>query len=264
MAGLATDGHRHGWWSGLVSGVSRTVRHEVAGLAGLSRVLSDLSQALTVAGLVLALVCPPAAGAVWAAVAVLAVCQLAVDLARRERGEHVGVAGLGWDALAALPGGRLVAEYRTAAEASAAIERLAPELRSSRLVPGGGLQAHEGESATHRGHTLLKHYNKTVKQLTRRFKDEPDLTWSSSFFDRRTAESVIGRVLEEKDPEIAQWLASPSGRLQLDADYGTEVGYSVRRDGVIRRPTTFRVVLFKEDSQLGYFIRTAYPRPIDE
>ncbi|HEU5270311.1 MAG TPA: RNase A-like domain-containing protein [Jatrophihabitans sp.] len=263
MAGLAVEGHRHGWWSGLTSEVSQTVRHEVAGLAGLSRVLGDLGQALTVAGLVLALVCPPAAGAVWAAVAVLAVCQLAVDVTRREHGEHVGLAGLGWDALAALPGGRLAAEAHSAAEASAAIERLAPELRSSRIVPGGGLKAHEG-SATYRGHTLLKHYNKSPRQLTRRFKDQPDLTWSSSFFDRQTAESAIGRVLQERDPEIAQWLASPSGRLQLDADYGTEVGYSVSRDGVIRRPSTFRVVLFKEDSQLGYFIRTAYPRPIDE
>jgi Bacterial CdiA-CT RNAse A domain len=260
MAGLAVGipGHRHGW-SGLVSAVTGTVRHP-PGLADLSHALSDLGQALVVTGTVLALVCPPAAGAVWAAVAVVAVCQLAVDLTRRERGEHVGLAELGWDALAVVPGGRLAAGIHSAAEASAAIERLAPELRSVRLVPGGGLKMHEG-TATHRGHTLLKHVGLKPRQLAKRFKREPDVKWSSSFTDRQTAESAIGRLLQDRNAEITQWLAAPSRRLKLDGDYGTEVGRSVSRHGMVKRPSSFRVVLDKEKSPLGYFVRTAYPRP---
>ncbi|MFL6162243.1 MAG: RNase A-like domain-containing protein [Jatrophihabitantaceae bacterium] len=262
VSGLAVhaDGHRHGW-SGLLGGVARVLPHP--GLARLSQALGDLGQALVVAGVVLALVCPPAAGAVWAAVAVVAVCQLAVDVARRERGEQVGLAELGWDALAAVPGGRWAAEAHSAAEAGAVIERLAPELRSSRLVPGGGLAAHEG-TATRRGHTLLKHVGKTSRQLTRRFESEPRIFWSSSFTDRQTAESAIGRLLGERDSDIAQWLAGPVHRLELRGDYGTEVGQSVSRDGVVHHPSSFRVVLFKEESRLGYFVRTAYPRPTHE
>ena len=255
-------GHRHGW-SGLASRVSGALRRETTSLAGLSRALSDVGQALMVAGLVLALVCPPAAAAVWAAVAVVAVCQLAIDVTRRERGEHVGLSGLGWDALAALPGGRWAAELHTAAEASTAIEGLTPELRSSRLVPGGGLKAHEG-TATHRGHTLLKHDGKTTKQLRRRFKTEPWLNFSSSFTDRATAESAIGRLLQERSSEITQWLAGTDRQLELDGDYGTEVGRSVSQDGVVLRPSSFRVVLRREKSRLRYFIRTAYPRPVND
>jgi hypothetical protein len=253
-----TSGHRHGW-SGLMSAVSRTVHHGV-GLAGLSRTLSDLGQALTVAGLVLALVCPPAAGAVWAAVAVVAVCQLAVDAARRERGEHVGAAGLGWDALAALPGGRWVTEFHSAAEASAAIERLAPELRSSRLVPGGGLRAHEG-TVTHRGHTLLKHVGKTPKQLAQRFKTEPDVRWSSSFTDQRVAEAAISEALDKHQATLATWLASPDTFLILDSDLGWQVGTSVSRNGRVVATSKFRVALRKESTMLGYYIKTAYPAP---
>jgi len=258
MAGLAVGipGHRHGW-SGLFSTVTGAVRHP-PGLADMSHALSDLGQALVVTGAVLALVCPPAAGAVWAAVAVVAVCQLAVDVTRRERGDHVGLAELGWDALAMVPGGRLAAGFHSAAEASAAIERLAPELRSVRLVPGGGLKMHEG-TATYRGHTLLKHVGLKPRQLRRRFRTEPRIIWSSSFTDRQTAESAIGRLLYERKSEIEQWLASPSRRLELDGDYGREVGLSVSRDGLVRRPSSLRVVLRKEKSQLGYFIRTAYP-----
>jgi hypothetical protein len=209
---------------------------------------------------VLALVCPPAAGPVWAALGVVAACQLAIDLTRRQRGDRVGLAGLGWDATAAIPGGRLVAEIHSAAEASAAIERLAPQLRTVRLVPGGGLKMHEG-TATHRGHTLLKHVGLTRKQLATRFKTEPRIIWSSSFTDRQTAESAVGGLLHDRSSQLERWLASPSRRLELDGDYGAEVGLSVSRNGELRRPSTFRVVLRKEQSPLGYFIRTAYPEP---
>jgi hypothetical protein len=259
-AGLAlagrvdADPHRHGW-SALVSGVEHAVR-----LDELSRTLADLGQALVVAGVVLSLVCPPAAGAVWAAVAVVAVCQLAVDLTRRERGEHVGLASLGCDALGALPIGRLAAGVHTAAEADAAIQRLAPELRHSRLVPGGGLAAHEG-SATYRGHTLLKHVGKTPKELASRFETEPHLQWSSSFTDRHIAESAISEVLKEQQASLANWLAQPSNFLILESDRGSQVGTSVSRDGTIVATSKLRVTLRKESTVLRYYIKTAFPAP---
>jgi CDI toxin RNase A-like protein len=256
-AGLAAGipPHRHGV-TGLVSAVSQSVHHGVR-LADLSHALGDLGQALVGAGLVLALVCPPAAGAVWAAVAVVAACQLAVDLARRHRGEHIGLAGLGWDALAALPAGRFV---HSAAEASAAIERLTPELRSVRLAPGGGLKIHEG-TATHRGHTLLKHVGKRSKQLTKRFKNEPWLQFSSSFTDRATAETAVAKAIEDNHHAIATWLASPLPTLRIQTDVGSAIGISVARSGTIISASKVRVALRKEDTVLGYYIKTAFPTP---
>ena len=256
--GFGADPHRSGW-SRLLAGVSQVVPGGVR-LADLSRTLAELGEGLAVAGVVLSLVCPPAAGAVWAAVAVVAVCQLVVDATRRERGERVGSAQLGWDALGVLPVGRLLSGARSAAEASAEIERLAPELRSSRIVPGGGLAAHEG-TASYRGHTLLKHVGKTPEQLAERFKNEPHLRWSSGFTDRQVAEAAIARVLDEQQLRLAWWSHNATGSLILESDVGSEIGTSVSQDGAIIRTTKVRVVLRKETSMLGYYIKTAHPSP---
>ncbi|MFL6164048.1 MAG: RNase A-like domain-containing protein [Jatrophihabitantaceae bacterium] len=256
-AGVGGD-RRGGGWSGLLHGVAGVVPHP--GLAGLSRALGELGQALVVAGVVLALVCPPAAGVVWAAVAVVAVCQLAVDVARRGRGERVGAGRLGWDVLAVLPVGRVAAGAHSAVAASAAIERLAPGLRSSRLVPGGGLVGHEG-SATLRGHTLLKHVGRSPQQLAQRFQTEPKLIWSSSFTDRATAEAAVAKALDDNRQEVAEWLISPLGKLPVVTDVGMDIGKSVAKDGSIISTSKVRVILRKEDSVLGYYVKSAYPSP---
>jgi len=263
-AANAEVGHRH-WWSGLTGAVSGTVRHGVR-LADLSRALAELGQGLVVAGLVLALVCPPAAGAVWAAVAVVAACQLVVDATRRGRGESVGWGSLGMDALGAVPAGRwvragraVVREWDSAAEASAAIEQLPVRLRSSPVVPGG-LKAHEG-TLTDRGHTILKHLDKTRRQLTDRFRVEPHLRWSSVFHDRHTAEAAISTILHDNRAVIRDWLIDGWPGLRLDGDVGVLVGISVARDGTMVSTSRVRVILRKEDTMLGYYIKTAFPNP---
>ncbi|HEU5268975.1 MAG TPA: RNase A-like domain-containing protein [Jatrophihabitans sp.] len=268
VAGLratgAGVGHRH-WWSALADDVSRVVAPSVS-LAGLSRVLSDVGQGLVIAGLVCALVCPPLAGAVWAAVAVVAICQVVVDGARRARGESVGWGALGMDALGAVPAGRwiragrvVVRDWESVAEADAAIERLPVRLRSSPVVPGG-LKAHEG-SATYRGHTILKHLGKTRAELVDRFRTEPELEWSSSFHDRQVAEAAIAAGLDNNRQAIRAWLRQPMQVLRFEIDIGTEVGRSIARDGTMVGTSKLRVVLRKEDTMLGYYIKTAYPTP---
>lgn len=262
-------GQRHRW-SGFTGAVCGVLEHGVGGLADCSRLLGELGQGLVAAGLVCALVCPPLAGPVWATVAVVAVCQLAVDAARRERGEPVGWTTLGWDAAAALPAGRAVrrvhvtieefAEVRTAAQADAAIRRLPKRLRSSPLAPGGGLEAHEG-NATHRGHTILKHIKETDAELIQRFETEPNLVWSSSFIDRRTAEASIAVALDRNRPAIERWLNQPRPWLEFEVDVGTEIGRSVSRSGTIVKASKVRVVLRREKTVLGYYIKTAYPTP---
>jgi hypothetical protein len=260
--------HRH-WWSGwphaVVGGLEQGVR-----LADCSRLLADVGEGLLAVGLVCALVCPPLAGPIWAAVAVVAVCQLAVDAARRERGEPVGWGSLGWDLAAVVPAGRAVrrvhvavqevAEYRTAAEADAVIRRLPVRLRSSPLVPGGGLQAHEG-TLTHRGHTIAKHVKKTRAELLQRFQTEPDLMLSSSFTDRGTAEVAIAKALQQNRQAIQSWLTKPQPVLRLRVDVGVDIGHTVAQNGTMVHTSKLRVILGKEPSVLGYYIKTAYPMP---
>lgn len=257
------------WWSGWAHAVTGAVEHGID-LADCSKLLAEFGQGLAAAGLVCALVCPPLAGPIWAAVAVVAVCQLAVDSTRRARGEPVGWTSLGWDVAAVLPAGRAVrrvhiaveefAEVRTAAEADAAIRRLPKRLRSSLLVPGGGLAAHEG-TAAHRGHTILKHVKKTRKELAQRFKAEPDLHLSSAFDNRAVAEAAIAKVLKQHDPAIRAWLKTGKKGLVLEADLGRRLGLSLHRDGRIETATRARVVLAKEESSIGYYIKTAFPTP---
>ena len=128
-------------------------------------------------------------------------------------------------------------------------------------MPGGGLAAHEG-TATYRGHTLLKHVGKTPEQLAQRFAEEPALRWSSSFTDRHTAEAAVAKVLEDHRLSIARWLAgSPKPYLLLRSDTGVDVGTSVARDGSMKTTSVTQAVLRKENSVLGYYIQTAYPKP---
>jgi hypothetical protein len=146
------------------------------------------------------------------------------------------------------------------AEADAAIRRLPRRLRSSPLVPGGGLQAHEG-SADHRGHTIGKHVTMTEEELAERFQTEPYLEWSSSFTDRHTAEAAIAMALANNHWLIRTWLRQPLQVFRFEADVGAEIGRSLGADGTMVSTSKLRVVLRKEDTMLGYYIKTAFPTP---
>jgi len=56
---------------------------------------------------------------------------------------------------------------------------------SSRLVPGGGLAAHEAQD----GHLLLKHVGKTEAELSARLVAEPHISAASTFVTRAEAEA---------------------------------------------------------------------------
>jgi hypothetical protein len=91
-----------------VSPFEQAVRHP--SLHAISACLGELNTGLSIVGLGLLFICPPAAAACFAAATVLAVAQLAVDSTRRAHGESVS---------------------------------------ATHLVPGGGLMAHEGIDGAH-------------------------------------------------------------------------------------------------------------------
>jgi len=151
-----------------------------------------------------------------------------------------------------------IAEYRTAADADRAIRRLPVRLRSSLLVPGGGLEAHEG-NAGHRGHTIRKHVRKTQEELAQRFKDDPNLKWSSSFTDRHTAEAAIAHALDKHRDAVRNWLAQSWPTYRFVVDVGADLGRSMARNGTMVRTSKVHVTLRKENTMLGYYIKTAFP-----
>ncbi|MDQ2958015.1 MAG: hypothetical protein M3Y42_13740 [Actinomycetota bacterium] len=260
------DRDRHGWSAfghGLVTVLSSLspaaplIEHP--GLAGLSRALSNLGDELTVAGLVLLVVCPPAAAACFAAAAAVSAAQLVTDSTRASRHDRsVGGGLLGLDALGALPGGRLLREGETGLRAAKTLEELAPHERVTRLVPGGGLGAHEVK-----GHTLLKHVGKDEKELLGRLRAEPDRQLASSFYNRQIAETSISDLLASRKSKIDKWLAKDTPKLMLQGSAPASIGITVFRFDLTTSDVSGLIVILRRDRSMihGYRIHTAFPQP---
>ncbi|HEX8081190.1 MAG TPA: RNase A-like domain-containing protein [Jatrophihabitans sp.] len=210
-------------------------------LANISDCLGTLNIDLTVLGVGLLFICPPAGMACLAAATVLALTQVAVDATRRAQGEQVSNTHLGLQLAAAVPiGGSAVRGLRAAGNVT-------------HLVPGGGLMAHEGLEG---GHTLAKHVGKTEDYLRHRLATEPQLKAASTFYDREIAENTIARVLDAHGPRVNRWLEGTGKTHRLVGSMPQHVGVVITRTStgpvdasvvklVLRRssamPTGFRI-----------------------
>lgn len=244
--GFAAFGHRvAGAVEAVVSPVEQAVLHP--SLQNLSNCFQALNVDLTVLGLGLLFICPAVGAACLAAATVLAAAQLAVDSARRERGEQVSRASLGLELAAAAPlGGNAVRGLRTAAKVT-------------HLVPGGGLMAHEGLEG---GHTLAKHVGKSEEFLRNRLATEPDLDTASTFFNREAAENALSEVLEANAREIQRWLAHGPKGLVLTGRVPHPVGFAVLRGaaGPVEAAGIGLVLRRCATMSTGYRIHTAMVR----
>ena len=130
---------------------------------------------------------------------------------------------------------------------------------SSRLVPGGGLTAHENAG----GHTLARHVGLTVAQLASRLANEP-VPIASSFRDRTIAEAVISEALDANQAAITAWLSgNPSNIERFRYTASSQIGMCIYHGSVSPVPAINLIVVLKPDAslQLGYYILTAYPEP---
>jgi hypothetical protein len=241
--GLAALGCRVGHTAAaIVSPLERVVLHPT--LHNLSDCLSSLNTDLTVLGLGLLFICPPAGAACLAAATVLAAAQVGVDATRRAHGEQVSNGALGLELAAAIPlGGNAVRGLRAADNVS-------------HLVTGGGLMAHEGLDA---GHTLAKHVGKTEEFLRNRLATEPGIKAASTFYDRQSAESVLSGFIDANASEITRWLRDGSYELILQGHAARPVGLVIPRAAT--RPveaTGIRLVLRRSPKTgIGFRIHTA-------
>lgn len=135
---------------------------------------------------------------------------------------------------------------------------------SSRLIPGGGLLAHDLAG----GHGLEKHVAMSLDQLKQRFRDEKWIVVASTFTDRATAELVISDLLDSHATDIDIWLdawrhdpSSVKGEFELEQPMGRPIGFLLRRKGGEPLVTsTARIVLVPDDTLLGFHIKTAFTK----
>jgi uncharacterized protein YukE len=243
LHGLSALGHRVAVAVGAsLSPFERAVLHP--SLHNISDCLGSLNLALTVLGLGLLFLCPPAGAACLTAATVLAVAQVAVDTTRRTHGEHVSNASLGMELAAAIPlGGSAVRGLRATDDVV-------------QLVPGGGLMAHEGLDG---GHTLAKHVGKSEEYLRTRLDTEPHIQAASTFYDRQSAETALATFMEANASTIARWLRGSESEVVLRGRAAQSLGIVIPR--VIARPveaTGIRLVLRRSsDLTIGFRIHTA-------
>jgi hypothetical protein len=127
------------------------------------------------------------------------------------------------------------------------------------LVLGSGLAAHEGPRA---GHTLRDHVDLDAQDLIDRIRNGANE--ASTFTNREIAESAIHDVLKANDSKIRGWL-SAGGKPWLTMNESTNKVLGRYVDSAtlqVRDAKNIRVVIYKDPSlQLGYYIKTAFPRP---
>jgi RHS repeat-associated protein len=136
----------------------------------------------------------------------------------------------------------------------------------SRLVPGGGLGAHEAAG----GHALGRHVPQqgaTAAQiqsaLASRLAADASIPAASAFSSRAIAEEAIVDALEASQGAICSWLSGSASRLVVTHAAGAPVGVVLARGAA--SPTAARevvVVLDKVAPQSGlcFRITTAYPK----
>ena len=127
----------------------------------------------------------------------------------------------------------------------------------NRLVPGGGLQAHERAG----GHLLLKHVGQSEAALIKRLADEPHISGSSSFYDRATAEQSISTALDARQTELHAWLAGSKPQVIVEHTLSDPVGITVSR-GMAQAVDTNKIrLIIRRDAAMpnGYRIHTGFP-----
>jgi len=167
-----------------------------------------------------------------------------------------------------IPGpGSTVAVAETATAAANASPRATTGAAS--LTPGAGQTSRPADDLERRdlawdeargGHTLARHVGKTDAELVARLKAEPDISASSTYRDRDTAERAVGEVLARKKDEVEKWQRRTGSRpnLVLRLDLGEVVGRSVERGSTRAIDVEDAVVVLRWTGD-GWYVLTSYP-----
>ncbi len=133
-----------------------------------------------------------------------------------------------------------------------------PGAPHTRLTPGGGLKAHEGLG---RGHTLARHVGRSTNQLRDRLSQ---VARASTFNTRAIAEDAVSGALVAQRLRVRLFLSksSPDDLLVVEQQFNRSIGQTLGRgETSASSVSNVRVVLQRDTSSLGYYVKTAYPIP---
>jgi Bacterial CdiA-CT RNAse A domain/Pretoxin HINT domain len=187
--------------------------------------------------------------------------------------EHpLWVQGKGWtpvkditdeDVLATQTGDTLVKEI-SKVNKPLQVYNFAVENTPNYFVGTSGLWAHNSKCQIDfsKGHLEERHIGKTEAELQARYKSQPNITGSSSFKDRVTAELAVAKAIETNEVKIKDFLASNKPTLTIEASMPNSIGILVQPPGTGSAipASNVRVILKKDPiSSTGYSIVTGFP-----
>lgn len=110
------------------------------------------------------------------------------------------------------------------------------------------------------GHTLRKHVGRTDDELRERLEREREISGSSTWTDRATAEETVGAALRSERGKIENWSRRGARRpnLALHFDAGHQIGRSLLRGATQAVPCTQAVIVLRADGE-GFYVLTTYP-----
>ncbi|MCW2538689.1 MAG: Type secretion protein Rhs [Frankiales bacterium] len=269
------DPRRSGWaklghWAGNVGHWTTSAARpflefaEHPSAATFSAACSALITELSYAGMALDFICPPAAAAVWAIVALAAAAKLLTDTHRALHGDTtVNWRSFASDALAAIPAAGLskalnplrqavskkaLAEFDRHMDAGQALIHMYGDTINL-TVPPAGLAWHELRQD---GHTLYKHGS--YKAMWDRRAREPGVSYSSGYKDEVTADNITARAIIAKREAVRGFLTSTKCSVQIPHDFNIPVGLVHARGAADAVPGS-RVIIHlakDHDSPVGF------------
>ena len=120
------------------------------------------------------------------------------------------------------------------------------------------VRGHENEG----GHTIERHVGKSTEWLRNRARTDRTTDVASSFNTEANANLTQARFIKESKGEIQKWLENDSkvpfrGNISMDR----EIGIVVDDKGKVMTSNKARIILVKDNSELGYHILTSFPTP---
>lgn len=136
-----------------------------------------------------------------------------------------------------------------------------PSARTTPSQPGlrRDLSIDEGRG----GHTLARHVGLSDGDLRDRLASERNISAASTYTDRRTAETIVGRTLSAHQQRVDAWVAREGNRPNLSLSYrgqpGAIIGRSARRGSSTVVDCIDAVVVLRWGRGNDYYVLTSYP-----
>ena len=111
------------------------------------------------------------------------------------------------------------------------------------------------------GHTLARHVARTDDELRERLERERNVSASSTWTDRATAEAVVGEALAAERGRVESWTRRgfPRANMALHYNAGRVIGRSLRRGDARTAQCSSAVIVLRANGPESFYVLTTYP-----